>query len=60
MATLNTKSRANFEEWLENIDDNDLKLFAFANVTRKVDYDSDDFMLVYSGVCRELTTPIPP
>lgn len=50
MAALNTKSRANFEEWLENIDNNDLRLFAFANITRKVDFESDDFMLVYSGI----------
>ncbi|CAF9918685.1 MAG: hypothetical protein ALECFALPRED_000784 [Alectoria fallacina] len=50
MATLNTKARANFEEWLENIDDNDLKLFVFANTTDEGEFRSDDFKLVHSGV----------
>ncbi|KAF6231878.1 hypothetical protein HO173_009961 [Letharia columbiana] len=50
MAALNTKSRANYEEWLESIDDNDLKSFVFANTALEVEFGSDDFKLVYSGV----------
>lgn len=59
MAALNTKSRANYEEWLESIDDNELKSFVFANTALEVESGSDDFKLVYSGVCPNLSSPHP-
>ena len=54
MATLNTKSRANFEKWLKKANDHDLKMFTFANATEEVNFESEDFMLVYNDVCQNL------
>ena len=50
MASLNAKYRASFAEWLENIVDNDLQLFVFANSNTSEGFGSNDFNLVYAGV----------
>lgn len=59
MATLNTKTRKDYEEWLENIDDVDLKTFVFNNIRDEANFGSADFKLLHSGVCQISTVPRP-
>lgn len=52
MAALNTKCRANFDEWLQSIPETILEQFVFVPGTDEVTFGSDDFKLVYCGVCQ--------
>lgn len=59
MAALNTKCRADFDEWLESIPENELGEFVFAPRNDEVTFGSDDFKLINWGVCQVPTATLP-
>ena len=58
MAALNTKCRANFDEWLQSIPESELGEFVFVPKNDEVTFGSDDFKLVYCGVCQVPTATL--
>ena len=60
MSSLNSRCRANFDEWLNNISDVELRYFVFHPTNDEVNFGSEDFKLVNSGVCQTVLPTTPP
>ena len=60
MTSLNSKARANFDEWLNSISDIELRCFAFTYSNDEVSFGSEDFKLVNHGVCHKVLPTAPP